>query len=87
VLRGGIFDVFGYTQERRLKRSLIAQFEARLDELVADAYPAKGGEGSTLKWPRHGKAERSAQEFEERLRIGDANHRVVNASIGPIRHL
>ncbi|WP_280142674.1 DUF6537 domain-containing protein [Variovorax sp. CF079] len=31
VLRGGIFDVFGYTQERRLERSLIAQFEARLE--------------------------------------------------------
>ncbi|CAN7744349.1 hypothetical protein LJR084_006647 [Variovorax sp. LjRoot84] len=39
VLRGGIFDVFGYTQERRLQRSLIAQFEARLDELVAELSP------------------------------------------------
>jgi len=35
-LRGTAFDVFGHTEERRLERSLIGQFEARLDELMAE---------------------------------------------------
>jgi len=35
-LRGTAFDVFGHTEERRLERSLISQFEARLDELMAE---------------------------------------------------
>ncbi|QNK67143.1 indolepyruvate ferredoxin oxidoreductase family protein [Variovorax sp. PAMC26660] len=38
-LRGTALDVFGYTQERRLERSLIDQFDARLDELVAELSP------------------------------------------------
>jgi len=36
VLRGTLVDPFGHTQERRLERALIAQFESRLDELAAD---------------------------------------------------
>ncbi|SEB21729.1 indolepyruvate ferredoxin oxidoreductase family protein [Variovorax sp. YR216] len=35
-LRGTTFDVFGHTGERRLERTLIGQFEARLDELMAE---------------------------------------------------
>jgi indolepyruvate ferredoxin oxidoreductase len=35
-LRGTFFDVFGHTAERRLERSLIDQFDARLDELMAE---------------------------------------------------
>ncbi|WP_218508302.1 indolepyruvate ferredoxin oxidoreductase family protein [Variovorax sp. dw_308] len=38
-LRGTALDLFGYTEERRLERSLIGQFEARLDELVAALSP------------------------------------------------
>jgi len=34
-LRGTKFDPFGYTQERRIERALIAQFDRRLDELTA----------------------------------------------------
>ncbi|MCA0177279.1 MAG: indolepyruvate ferredoxin oxidoreductase family protein [Proteobacteria bacterium] len=34
-LRGGALDFFGKTEERRMERELIAQFEARVDELVA----------------------------------------------------
>jgi indolepyruvate ferredoxin oxidoreductase len=34
ALRGGALDVFGHTRERRLERALIAEFEARLDELA-----------------------------------------------------
>ena len=33
-LRGSAFDVFGHTAERRMERSLIAQYEARLAELL-----------------------------------------------------
>ena len=40
ALRGTVFDVFGYSAERRLERALIAQFEARLDELGAGLTPA-----------------------------------------------
>lgn len=35
-LRGTGLDLFGYTQERRMERALIAQFDKRLDELAAD---------------------------------------------------
>ena len=34
-LRGGMFDVFGKTAERRMERQLIADYEALVDELVA----------------------------------------------------
>ncbi|MDM0111318.1 indolepyruvate ferredoxin oxidoreductase family protein [Variovorax sp. J22R133] len=34
-LRGTAMDLFGHTEERRLERSLIDKFEARLDELQA----------------------------------------------------
>jgi indolepyruvate ferredoxin oxidoreductase len=33
-LRGGAFDLFGHTDERRLERELIQQYEARIDELL-----------------------------------------------------
>jgi indolepyruvate ferredoxin oxidoreductase len=33
-LRGGWLDVFGHTEERRMERGLIGQFEHRLDELI-----------------------------------------------------
>jgi indolepyruvate ferredoxin oxidoreductase len=33
-LRGGAFDLFGHTDERRLERELITQYEARIDELL-----------------------------------------------------
>jgi indolepyruvate ferredoxin oxidoreductase len=39
-LRGTVFDLFGHTEERRLERSLIDQFDARLDELLAELSPA-----------------------------------------------
>jgi len=36
ALRGGPFDLFGYTEERRMERELLAQFERRIDELTAN---------------------------------------------------
>jgi indolepyruvate ferredoxin oxidoreductase len=33
-LRGTVFDIFGYTAERKMERQLIADYEATLDELM-----------------------------------------------------
>jgi indolepyruvate ferredoxin oxidoreductase len=33
-LRGGPFDVFGYTAERRMERALIREFEETIDALL-----------------------------------------------------
>ncbi|HVQ02877.1 MAG TPA: DUF6537 domain-containing protein, partial [Burkholderiaceae bacterium] len=33
-LRGGALDLFGRTDERRMERELISQYEARIDELL-----------------------------------------------------
>ena len=33
-LRGGTFDVFGYTAERRMERQLIADYERVMDEIA-----------------------------------------------------
>jgi indolepyruvate ferredoxin oxidoreductase len=34
-LRGTVFDIFGHTQERRMERRLIADYEAILGEIAA----------------------------------------------------
>jgi indolepyruvate ferredoxin oxidoreductase len=34
-LRGTMFDVFGYTEERKMERRLIAEYEATIDSLLA----------------------------------------------------
>ena len=39
-LRGTVFDVFGYTRERRAERALIADYERLADELAAGLAPA-----------------------------------------------
>jgi indolepyruvate ferredoxin oxidoreductase len=39
-LRGTAFDPFGYTEERRTERRLIADYEAMLDEILAHLTPA-----------------------------------------------
>ena len=38
-LRGTAFDIFGYTEERRIERRLIADYEALLEELLAKLTP------------------------------------------------
>jgi indolepyruvate ferredoxin oxidoreductase len=40
-LRGGPLDVFGKTDERRMERGLIADYEATLDRLVAELTPER----------------------------------------------
>jgi indolepyruvate ferredoxin oxidoreductase len=40
-LRGGPLDVFGRTEERRMERGLIADYEATLDRLVAELTPER----------------------------------------------
>ena len=41
ALRGTAFDPFGRTEERRLERRLIDEYEARVDELLAGVTPEK----------------------------------------------
>ena len=38
-LRGTAFDIFGYTQERRMERALIAEYEALIRELATALSP------------------------------------------------
>ena len=40
-LRGTLFDIFGYTQERREERKLIGDYEALLEELMRALSPGK----------------------------------------------
>jgi indolepyruvate ferredoxin oxidoreductase len=40
-LRGTSLDLFGYTEERRMERALIGQYEASLDRLMLDLTPAR----------------------------------------------
>jgi indolepyruvate ferredoxin oxidoreductase len=39
-LRGTAFDPFGYTDERRTERALIAEYEADIERLLAKLSPA-----------------------------------------------
>jgi indolepyruvate ferredoxin oxidoreductase len=47
-LRGTLFDVFGYTKERRMERQLIADYEALLAEIVEKLTPANHALGVAL---------------------------------------
>jgi indolepyruvate ferredoxin oxidoreductase len=38
-LRGSALDIFGYTEERRTERQLIADYEKTVDELLAKLSP------------------------------------------------
>ena len=38
-VRGTPFDVFGYTEERRTERGLIAEYERTIEELAANLTP------------------------------------------------
>ncbi len=38
-LRGGKFDIFGYTEERRMERALITEYRDMVDALVAGLNP------------------------------------------------
>jgi len=40
-LRGSVFDIFGYTAERRLERELLAQYEGDLDLIRSSLSPEK----------------------------------------------
>ena len=35
-LRGGVFDIFGYSEERKMERQLLADYEVVLDEIVSE---------------------------------------------------
>ena len=38
-LRGGMFDVFGRTEERKMERRLLAEYETLVDEICAKLAP------------------------------------------------
>jgi indolepyruvate ferredoxin oxidoreductase len=38
-LRGTAFDIFGYSEERRTERKLVADYETMLDELIGKLTP------------------------------------------------
>jgi len=40
LLRGTPFDPFGYTQERRMERKLVADYQAMLETVMAELSPA-----------------------------------------------
>lgn len=40
-LRGGMFDVFGYTEERRTERALVQQYQDSITEIMATFAPGK----------------------------------------------
>jgi indolepyruvate ferredoxin oxidoreductase len=42
-LRGGTFDIFGYTAERKMERALIAEYRAMIDSLLAGLTPENHG--------------------------------------------
>ncbi len=47
-LRGSAFDIFGYTEERRAERRLIADYEAMLDEIAGLLRPETHGAAAAL---------------------------------------
>ena len=42
-LRGSVFDVFRYTQERRMERALVGEYEATIETLLAELRPDNVG--------------------------------------------
>jgi len=40
-LRGGVFDIFGYTEERRMERSLVRSYRARIESLLDALAPER----------------------------------------------
>ncbi len=40
-LRGGVFDVFGYTEERRMERALVAEYQQSIQEVMRDFAPER----------------------------------------------
>ena len=40
-LRGGVFDVFGYTEERRMERALVTEYQQSIEEVLRDFAPER----------------------------------------------
>lgn len=91
--RGTPFDIFGYTQERREERLLLAEYEADLDRIEAalhantlEAAVALASVPALIRGYGHVKAESMARAKGERARLLDrlGNHttalQVANAA-------
>ncbi len=68
-LRGTMFDVFGYSEERKMERRLIAEYEATVDSLLA-----------TLDQNNHGLAVQIASVPETMRGFGHIKEKNVEAS-------
>jgi indolepyruvate ferredoxin oxidoreductase len=76
-LRGTALDVFRFSADRRLERSLLAEYEALLDRLVAEL-PAKIRGYGPIK---HRAAEHAAKERERLLRQWESPAALVGAKL------
>lgn len=76
VLRGGLFDVFGYTAERKQERQILADYETVLDEIQAgldgenlSAAIALASYPDTIKGFGHVKDRNVEKAYKERMSL------------------
>ena len=70
-LRGGVFDLFGHTDERRMERELIRQYDARIDELLPRLRIETPGAGQRDRAPAIDDARvRPREDRQRRARSG-----------------
>ena len=69
-LRGGAFDVFGYTKERRTERKLVSEYEKVIEELL-----------SGLNAENHGLALRIASIPEDIRGFGHVKERNLESAV------
>ncbi len=75
-LRGTVFDIFGYSEERRMERRLLADYESDLDMIVSrlsaknmDAAAALASLPAIIRGFGHVKAANAEKAAEERKRL------------------
>jgi indolepyruvate ferredoxin oxidoreductase len=75
-LRGTAFDIFGYSEERRMEKRLLAEYESDLDRIAGalspermDAAVALASVPSIIRGFGHVKAANAAKAAGERARL------------------